>query len=179
MSRRVFVPLVAALLALSTLAPAVSAQGEPVLFDACFNGQITLNAADNNTLACSWGAKTKGLVQMFVKADVRSFVLTDASGKVVWKLDPDQAAAVWSDPVTVTQSDWGFECVRDVGWFARWWYPLGALEPGTYTLTRNETYLHPVNDGMHTCSIEGERIPPPSLYPAGPLPEVVVTITIV
>jgi hypothetical protein len=32
---------------------------------------------------------------------------------------------------------------------------------------------------MHTCSIGGERIPPPSLYPAGPLPEVVVTITIV
>jgi hypothetical protein len=38
-------------------------------------------------------------------------------------------------------------------------------EVGVYTVTRTETYRHPVNDGFHTCWFDGEQVvPPPSLY---------------
>jgi len=59
-----------------------------------------------------------------------------------------------------------------------WRYPLGVLDDGTYALTWSETLTHPVNDGMHTCTYQGEQIPSPSLYPAGALPTVVVTIVV-
>ena len=55
---------------------------------------------------------------------------------------------------------------------------LPALPDGTYTLTTTESFRHPVNDGYHTCSSEGERFPPPSLSSAGPRPTSVVTIVV-
>jgi len=178
MSRRIFVPLVAALLALSTLAPAVSAQG-PTYVYWCFGDEsVAVSHDDHVVLRCPWGAKTAGQLRMFLNHDVISFELKDGTGNVVWTLDPEEAATYWTEPVKVKASDFGFECKPDVQWLTRLVVPLGTLAAGTYTLTVNETYLHAVNDGMHTCSIGGERIPPPSLYPAGPLPTVVMTIIV-
>jgi hypothetical protein len=178
MPRRMSGLLVAMLLALSVAAPAASAQ-EPTYVYWCFGDEsVTVSQNDYIVLRCPWGAKTAGLVRMFLNGDVISFELNDGTGNVVWTLDPEEAATYWTEPVKVKASDFGFECKPDVEWLSRLLVPLGTLAAGTYTLTVNETYTHPVNDGMHTCSIEGERIPPPSLYPAGPLPTVVMTIVV-
>ena len=177
MLRRLTTLLVAMLLGLSIAVPA-SAQ-EPTYVYWCFGDTtVTVNQTDEIVLRCPWGAKTEGQMRMFLNSDVISFELTDGIGNVVWTLDAEDAATYWSDPVKGKASDFGFVCMPDVSWVSRLTVPLGTLAAGTYTLTVDETYLHPVNDGIHTCSIDGERIPPPSLYPAGPLPTVVMTIVV-
>ncbi len=178
MLRRIITSLIAMLLALSVAAPAASAQGSPKYFYVCFGGTVTVSLADENVLRCSWGAKTEGQMRMFLNGDVISFELKDGTGNVVWTLDPEDAATHWSDLFEYKASDFGFECKPDVGWASLLRLPLGTLEAGTYTLTINETYLHPVNDGLQACSMDGERFPAPSLYPAGPLPTVVTTIVV-
>jgi hypothetical protein len=176
--RRIITFLIAMLLALSVAAPAASAQ-EPTYVYWCFGDEtVTVRQTDDITLRCPWGAKTEGQMRMFLNSDVISFELKDGTGNVVWALDAEDAATYWSDPIKGKASDFGFECKPDVSWLSRLTVPLGTLAAGTYTLTVNETYLHPVNDGIHTCTIDGERIPPPSLYPAGPLPTVVMTIIV-
>jgi hypothetical protein len=178
--RRVTVLLVALLLALSVAVPAASAQDQdPTYVYWCFGDtSATVSRDDDIVLRCPWGAKTAGQLQMFLNHDVISFELKDGNGNVFWTLDAEDAATYWTEPVKLKASDFGFECKPDVQWLTRLLVPLGTLAAGTYTLTVNETYTNPVNDGIHTCSIEGERIPPPSLYPAGPLPTVVMTITV-
>lgn len=178
MLRRIISLLIAMLLALSVAAPAASAQ-EPTYVYWCFgDSMVTVGHTDDIALRCPWGAKTEGQVRMFLNGDVISFELRDGNGNAVWTLDPEDAATYWSDPFKVKASDVGFECKPDVTWASRLTIPLPTLPADTYTLIVNETYLHPVNDGIHTCSIDGERIPPPSLYPAGPLPTVVMTIVV-
>lgn len=177
MLRRMIGLPVAVLLALSVAVPAVSAQS-PVLVEVCWSDTVEVSHLDDITLGCGWGAKTEGLVRMFLNGDVQSLELKDGTGHVVRALDPEDAARYWSDPFMVKASDFGFECRPDTTWASAWRYPVGTLAAGTYTLTVNETYLHPVNDGIHTCSMGGERFPPPSLYPAGPLPTVVMTIIV-
>ena len=178
MLRRITTLLIAMLLSLSVAVPAASAQ-EPTYVYWCFGDTtVTVSQTDDIILRCPWGAKTEGLLRMYLNSDVISFELKDGTGNVVWALDAEDAATYWSDPFKVKASDVGFECKPDVSWASRLTVPLGTLAVGTYTLTVNETYLHPVNDGIHTCSIDGERIPPPSLYPAGPLPTVVMTIVV-
>lgn len=178
MLRRIITLLIAMLLALAAAVPAASAQSPTYVYWCFGDNTVTVSQTDDIILRCPWGAKTAGLVRMFLNGDVISFELKDGNGNVVWTLDAEDAATYWSDPVKVKASDFGFECRPDVQWLSRLLVPLGTLAAGTYRLTVNETYLHPVNDGMHTCSIEGQRIPPPSLYPAGPLPTVVVTIVV-
>jgi hypothetical protein len=67
---------------------------------------------------------------------------------------------------------------RCVAAVVTWHFTLPALPDGTYSLTTTEAFRHPVNDGYHTCSFEGERFPPPSLSSAGPRPTSVVTIVV-
>ncbi len=177
MLRRIIALVVAMLLALSVAAPAASAQS-PTEVDTCWSDTVAVSQLDYIVLHCPWGAKTEGLVRMFLNGDVISFELKDETGNLVWTLGAKDAATYWSDPFKVKASDFGFECRPDVTWVSHYLVPLGTLEAGTYTLTVNETYLHPVNDGLHTCTYEGEKIPSPSLYPAGPLPTVVVTIVV-
>jgi hypothetical protein len=46
-----------------------------------------------------------------------------------------------------------------------WHYVPGSLPAGHYTLVETWTLDHPVNDAMHTCTIDGKpAAPPPSLY---------------
>lgn len=178
MLRRIPTLLFAMLLALTVAAPAASAQ-EPAYVYWCFGDEtVTVSQTDEIVLRCPWGAKTAGLVRMFLNGEVISFELKDGNGDVYWTLGAEDAAKLWTDPVRGKASDFGFECRPDVSWVSRLVIPLGTLPADTYTLTVNETYLHPVNDGIHTCSIDGEQIPPPSLYPAGPLPTVVMTIVV-
>jgi hypothetical protein len=170
--------LVAMLLALSVAVPAASAQDTAYVYW-CFGDEtVTVNRTDDIVLRCPWGARTEGLVRMFLNGDVISFELKDQGGKVVWALAPEDAAKYWTDPVRVSASDFGLECRPDVQWMSRLLVPVGTLAAGAYTLTVNETYLHPVNDGMHTCSMGGVPFPSPSLYPAGPLPTVVLSIVV-
>ena len=175
--RRVIAVLVVMLLALSVTVPAASAQSPTYVYFCEFN-TVEVNHLDDIILRCPWGAKTEGQMRMFLNHDVISFELKDEAGNLVWTLDAEDAATYWTDPVKLKASDFGFDCMPDTQWLSRLLVPLGTLDAGTYTLTVNETYLHPVNDGGHTCSIDGERIPPPSLYPAGPLPTRVVTIVV-
>jgi hypothetical protein len=149
-----------------------------VVVDACFDGSISVDSGQDIELSCGWGAKTKGQLNEFLTADIRSFTLTNGAGIEVASLDATQAATYWRSPITLPASIIGLECVREDTWAMPWRYPLGVLDDGIYMLTWNEALTHPVNDGMHTCSIDGERIPPPSLYPAGPLPTVVMTIVV-
>jgi hypothetical protein len=95
-------------------------------------------------------------------------VLTDASGHVVWSIGPKEGAAYWSSPYPGPAADQGVDCKEDTLWGSDWEFTVPGLPAGTYTLTTTEMYKHPVNDGYHTCSFEGEPISDtPSLYPAG------------
>lgn len=170
------------LLGMMAAAPIASAQEPefPAFVPYCFNGAtFDAEAGQDLFLYCDWAATTKGLVQMFTKADLKSHTLTDASGHVVWSINPKQGASFWSSPIRFLASDAGLECKQRDLWRSRWSYTVPALPVGTYTLTTNEAYSHPVNDGYHTCSFEGQPISPtPSLYPAGPQVPSVVTIVV-
>jgi hypothetical protein len=168
----------ALLLGLTAAAPTVSAQGDPAFTPYCIDGlEIQAEPGQDLLVVCGWGATTKGLLQMFIKADATNFVLTDASGNVVWSLGQKESAAYWGKPYSLADSDQGVDCKEDTFWAADWQYTLPGLSAGTYTLTTTDAYRHPINDGYHTCSFDGEPISPtPSLYRTGVTTSVVTIV---
>ncbi len=165
--RRIAVLVVAALLALSALAPAASADEEPAIVGPCVDG-LTWYAEPGQPLQfrCGWGAQTYGQMRSFLTSDVRSLMVTDETGAVVLDLDPAEAAAFWWEPMRLEAEPGELTCASRWGWLMPWRYPAEGLEAGVYTITWTETYTHPVNDGMHTCWWDdGTRWEPvPSLY---------------
>ena len=166
-------------LGLTASAPIAAAQDEPAFIPYCFNGAtFDVESGQDMLLACGWSATTRGLLVSFLNADVKSYALVDSSGNVVWTLDAAQDDAYWGDLTKIPAADAGVECAQNDVWVVNWHFMLPALPDGTYTLTTTEAFRHPVNDGYHTCSSEGERFPPPSLSSAGPRPTSVVTIVV-
>jgi hypothetical protein len=169
--RRIAISVVAALLALSALAPVAAADDpEPAIVGPCIDG-LTWYAEPGQPLGfwCGWGGQTYGSMRSFLTANVRSFTVTDASGAVVIDLDPTEAAAVWRKPMRLEAEPGEVTCASRWGWLMQWRYPAEGLEAGVYTMTWTETLTHPVNDQYHTCWFaDGTRlVPPPSLY-SGP-----------
>ena len=157
------------LLGLMAAAPVASAQGEPAFVPYCIDGsEWQAEPGQDLLVVCGWGATTRGLLQMFIANDTKSHVLTDSAGHVVWSLSPSQGAPYWGPLIKGPASDQGIECKGGTFWTSDWEYTVPGLPAGTYTLTTTEVYKHPVNDGYHTCSFEGQPISPtPSKYPAG------------
>jgi hypothetical protein len=167
------------LLGMTAVAPTVSAEDDPAWTPYCLNGiEIAAEPGQDLLVACGWGATTKGLMQMYINADLKSHTLTDASGHVVWSIGPEEGAAYWDTPTKGSASDAGLDCKGGSLWGATWRYIVPGLPAGTYTLTTDEVFKFPVNDGFHTCSYEGEPVSgTPSLYREGP-PQSVVTIVV-
>jgi hypothetical protein len=166
--RRIAISLVAALLALSALAPATAAdEEERTIVGACVDG-TTWYAEPGQPLQfrCGWGGQTYGSMRSFLTSDVRSLTVTDESGAVVIDLDPAQAATFWWEPMRMEAEPGEITCASRWSWGLPWRYPAEGLEAGVYTMTWTETYTHPVNDQVHTCWWDdGTRVvPPPSLY---------------
>lgn len=177
--RRTFASLLSGALLLGLVAaPTASAADDPIFVPYCLDGtEVQVEPDQDFVVVCGWGATTRGLLQMFIKADVKTHTLTDAAGNVVWSIGPKEGMAYWSRPLKGPASDQGIECKGKVFWVADWEYPLSGLPAGTYTLTTTEVYRHPINDGYHTCTFEGEPLSsPPSLYPAGEITSVVTIV---
>jgi hypothetical protein len=168
--RRVAISVVAALLALSALAPVAVADEEPVSIAACvFDGRTyEVDQGQDIRLLCGWSVNARGLVRAYLTSIERTLTLTDEDGNVVWSRGPEDTASDWLAPQWARASDFGdpdYVCHPDVGWWVIWEYFLAPLDPGTYTYTQTDTLRHPVTDGYHQCWYQGERLaPPPSLY---------------
>ena len=179
--------LVAALLAMSTIVPAVSAfePGEQAFVAPCFDiGQFggTWMAEPGQPIrfTCGWGATTKGGLLSFLTADTRSFTVQDKDGNTVLAVGPADGVPGWGLPQRGPSDDGsGVTCASPFGWSVGWNHVSeDGLPEGVYTVTWTETLRHPVNDGFHTCSFEGVRlVPAPSKAPAGSL-DVVTTLVV-
>jgi len=177
--RRTFASLLSGTLLLGLLAaPTASAADDPVFVPYCFPGaEFQAEPGQDLLVVCGWGATTRGLLQMFIKADLKTHTLTDASGNVVWSIGPKAGLAYWSSPLKGPASDQGIDCKSGNFWVADWEYTVPGLPAGTYTLTTTEVFRHPINDGYHTCTFDGEPLADtPSLYPAGTTTTVVTIV---
>jgi hypothetical protein len=166
-------------LSLALFVPPVAAQdGEAAVVYPCADGEtFTVEEGQPIVLFCGWFATSKGLLVDFRTAHVGTYVLM-SGGQETWSLGAGEVAAHWSAPYQFSAAGLGLACVHEDVWVTGWEFQLGTLDPGTYTLVSDEWLTHPVNDGAHTCSFDGERIPAPSLYWTGPLYHSQVTIVV-
>jgi hypothetical protein len=56
---------------------------------------------------------------------------------------------LWADPVQIQAEDLGVTCTTGPYiWRARYYLPLGSLEPGTYKIVLTLEPEHPLQDGI-------------------------------
>jgi hypothetical protein len=170
--RRLIISVLATLLAMSTLVPAVTAQDDPAFVAPCFDpSPDTWTAEPGQAIlfGCGWGATTLGGLQSFLTADVRSFVVRDEDDNIVLAIGPDDADPGWGTPERFPSGDEEVTCASPYGWGVFWTHLFeNGLPEGVYTVTWTETLRHPVNDGQHTCRFEGEPVVPPPSLTRGP-----------
>jgi hypothetical protein len=161
MPRRFIMSLLAALLAMSTIAPAVSAQDDPAFVYPCGDGyEWTAEPGQPIVFGCGWGALTLGELQSFLIADVRSFVVQDEDANTVLAVGPEEAVPGWGAPGRFPSGDEEVTCASPYSWGVFWTHLFeDGLPAGVYTMTWTETLRHPVTDGYHTCWFDdGERV---------------------
>lgn len=151
------------LLATLTLTPSLSAHGEPVNILPYLDGAVYEIQTDQEAhILLGWIALNRGLIQDYLIASHESYTLVgNGETVVISEAETEQAYGpiIEAPPELV-----GFECPRPLVAGTILDYNLGHLEPGTYTLTRVATLDHPVNDGIHVCTIDGQPAAnPPSL----------------
>lgn len=168
--RKSILALAVLLLLIATVPVAVGANGTTTVRVANDGATYVVPPGDDIVLLNRWGAKTKGQVQMYLKAYSASYTITNEAGDVVFSLPAEDAAGLWGPIELVPPEDFGFDCPGNSLWLASWEAPVTPpLDPGAYTLVTEWTRSHPVNDGLHTCTVvdTGEpAAPPPSLFPA-------------
>jgi hypothetical protein len=167
--RKFLLSLLVVILLASTVAGAVSAQGDPIdVFP--FEDGMTYTVAEGDSLHIWWGwlATTRGLVRTYLNAWTAGYQLVDvATGDVVWALSPAEAHARWSPIMQLTPADVGMICASPFHYASDWEGGVFQLPAGTYELVTTWSQSRPVNDGWHTCAdaLTGEPMAyPPSLW---------------
>lgn len=164
--RLIQVVLVTCLLLGVWIVPSTSAR-EPVVVFPYADGW-TFDAHKNQDILVRWGwfAATQGLVNAYMEADHKDYTLMDAAGNVVLYISEEEAQQYFLEPFPLAPEEAGLECPMPQIWLQYWVYELGKLPAGTYTLQMRVRLDHPVNDGFHLCTEDGEPIvQPPSLTP--------------
>jgi hypothetical protein len=110
-----------------------------------------------------WAAMTPGQINEFLKATRDTLTLRDESGQVLKTIGPAETAVSWGTPYPIDPADLGVECGMPRAMETDSVVSLGALGPGTYSLTIERTFTHPVTDGFNACWAEGFKLPV-SLY---------------
>ena len=134
--------------------------------------------AESYRLSLEAQNKSPRTIQTYLEAIARldAFLVTNGLPHDVRLIERSHIEAFIVDLLVTQSPATASNRYRALQSFFRW---AEEVAGGSASTPRPRARVLGVADGMHTCSIEGQRIPPPSLYPAGPLPEVVVTITIV
>jgi len=161
----------AALLALTTLAPMVSAQDEPAFVFPCADGvEWAAEAGQPIAFFCGWGTQGgPGLMTTFLKAHQATLIVEDEAGDTVLSIGPAEFATLWGDPESFPSGFEDVTCAGPTGQGAGWSYLLDAgLPEGTYSIILEESLRHPVTDGFHTCRFaDGTRITSPPAITKG------------
>jgi hypothetical protein len=152
------------------LSGSVAHAQEPTVWIWAADDGATYNVTTADVLGFNdgWAAAAPGLLKMYLKANHTSLVLTrDDTGEAVFSLTDAQIAGMYAGigygpPDEVMWEGWA--CPMHNLYYNVWHYVPGSLPAGSYTLVETSTLDHPVNDAMHTCTIDGDPIPPPSLY---------------
>jgi hypothetical protein len=155
-------------LLLGLLAGSANAQGTTYVPPYADGQTILVPPGNDIILEWSWLATTPGLVKSYRTAWSASYMIKDQNDHVVMALSASEADALWGPAKPIQPADIGLKCPMPKIWWA-WWDKKVTLPPGTYTLVTGWTQRHPVNDGLHVCTIAetGETFTPtPSLYPA-------------
>lgn len=152
------------LLATLTLTPSLSAHGEPVNILPYLDGAVYEIQTDQEAhIFLAWIALNRGLIQDYLIASHESYTLVGNGETIV--ISEAETEQVYGPIIEAPPDILGFECPRPAIVGAIFDYNLGHLEPGTYTLTRVVTLDHPVNDGLHVCTVEGQPVADtPSLF---------------
>jgi hypothetical protein len=149
-----------------SLGGSATAQGTTYVPPYADGETITVPPGDDIILDWSWLATTSGLITAFRTSWSAGYTIKDQNGHVVMALSPVAADAFWSAAGSLPPAAIGLNCPMPQIWWA-WWDKEVDLQPGTYTLETQWTQRHPVNDGLHTCTIAATGEPltqPPSLY---------------
>lgn len=178
MKRKKLLLIVLAVVLLTTalvFQAALAQESEPLLVIAHADGATFYADADQPLLiGTGWIATTKGQLQVYRNHSYQTFALTGPEG-TIFDLSADESEAYWGpfDPYPFDDSD----CPMPTIWWNLWGYVQEPLPPGEYRLEYTNVITQPANDGFHTCLVDGEAVPPPSLYrPGEPF---VSTVTIV
>lgn len=155
---------------------AVAQETETLIVVAHFNGATYYVEADQPILiGTGWVATTQGQLQVYRNHSFQTFILSGPEG-IVLDLSADESEAYWGPFQPIPYGE-DIACPMPSLWRTRWGYMQEPLPPGEYTLVYTEVLTQPINDGYHTCTVDGESVPPPSLYrPGEPF---VSTVTIV
>jgi len=161
--------LTIALLALALVGP-TGALADDVFYLPPYADGETFVVAPGQQIVLDWAwlATTQGLVNTFIKGWSASYTIYDQSQVPVFELPASDARAYWGPMEQIPSGAVGLDCPSRNMWWAFWDKPA-ELAPGTYTLVTDWTLRHPMNDGAHACTIirNGQRVPAPSLTPAG------------
>jgi hypothetical protein len=101
MHRRLLLALMAALLALTMLPSAGSAQEPPSGYVApCFGGELwTAAPGEPIHFLCGWGVQGgPGKIVSFLTSHRGTLTVRDEDDDVVLSFNPDQLAALWAEP---------------------------------------------------------------------------------
>lgn len=161
--------LIVILLALVLVGPGDALAEEVFYLPPYADGEtIVVPPGQQIVLDWAWLSTTQGLASMFIKGWSASYTIYDQSQVPILALSASDAKAFWGPIEKVPATGVGLDCPMKTMWWSFWDKPI-ALAPGTYTLVTDWTLRHPVTDGIHACTIirNGQRVPPPSLTPAG------------
>jgi hypothetical protein len=166
--RRGWQILATALLALATLVPSASAQDEPAFVAPCGDGfEWTAESGQPILFLCGWGVQGgPGRIVSFLNAYQATLIVKDEQGQPVLTIGPAAFANLWGDPERGPSGFDDVTCAGPTGGSILWSYVLaGGLPAGTYTVSLDQAFSHPVNDGFHTCRFaDGTPLAsPPSL----------------
>jgi len=162
--RRIAISAMAALLALSVLAPAAAADDAlpPNFVGPCYATDEWNATADEPILfTCGWGVQGgPGMLVSYLNSYRAKLVVRDEQNNVVLRIDPEDLAALWGDPEVFPAGDDAIYCAGPTGRAVVWEYWLNAgLPAGEYTVTFSESLRHPVTDGYHTCWLKEDGSP--------------------
>jgi hypothetical protein len=118
-------------------------------------------------LEWAWMAATKGLLTSFEGSWSASYTILDANGDVALTVSEADADRLWSPGVSFSPAAAGLHCPMPKILGAYWTRNGVFLQAGAYRLVTDYQLKHPVNDGLHTCSVAetGEAVAqPPSKY---------------
>jgi hypothetical protein len=153
---RIVLCLAILMMALGFQQAEVKAQDEPCIVNWGSQDLVFSAAAcPSYAFLIGWMAASPGLDIMFMRADQITLTV-EGPNDFFLQYTPPESSQFWQAPVSRTPANAGWECPKPELWLVLYQAPIAEeLDAGVYTLTYQDTYIHPFTDGLQRCSVDG------------------------